>query len=567
MLDARLPLFWRCSDLCCEANAGRANTMAGCQWTGNAPQCAGRDQEAACPVGYGQLTSSSRGDGGSQPCDDGSHQSLCCPLPIPFNTDSCAWHSNTVVPGVCRIGCPAGKVQLAVDSAGPHCLLGQGSFCCDPPAGSSGAVSPMSLGVFKATVNSWLSGGAKCKVGSEAAAVRKLAETTMADIGEVESLGLGSSSLDVARLLTPIVMQYNSGYGAAMTYGREWDAAVDKQSLINVHFLDLPPAMHPPYLGAYDDPIEAMNEILCSGTLAKQLIQDVQAEAAQICVLPTAVNPRGCPVLQQSIPGPHKEKRKRRQWWEWTTANASLKRREEAAGGHVLEPRTISDVPYSVPKSQTGGRPTIGALMEAVVNGRMSFQYRRLEAINGGSEGILEVAWLMAPNNNRLQLDTNLQESEGTDVRTGVPDAFFVMHFHVDHLLRDSPDDTYHLGIFTFNAFHGQVIDRVTNRVNGRALQAQNLRTELFRCPGHRGGLPSPDGQFFYPGYPSREQPTIFSDFAHYLWGQGILTADIFNSVSCSFSPIPHSFHGSLSLSLSDSKHANMPALLPISDH
>ncbi len=41
----------------------------------------GRDQDTTCPPGYGQLTSSSRAA-----LDNRNHQSLCCLLPIPFDT-------------------------------------------------------------------------------------------------------------------------------------------------------------------------------------------------------------------------------------------------------------------------------------------------------------------------------------------------------------------------------------------------------------------------------------------------------------------------------------------------
>lgn len=103
-----------------------------CTWTG----CGG-----SCPSGTTSLTQSLHGDGGDQPCSSG-RRSLCCPTGggSVFLSTTCAWHRNAFH-GTCTPGCPQGKVQLAVDTAGANCVKGFGSFCCDPPMN---ALSPRS---------------------------------------------------------------------------------------------------------------------------------------------------------------------------------------------------------------------------------------------------------------------------------------------------------------------------------------------------------------------------------------------------------------------------------------
>lgn len=106
--------------------------------------------------------------------------------------------------------------------------------------------------------------------------------------------------------------------------------------------------------------------------------------------------------------------------------------------------------------------------MTAVMNGEMTFQYYNLIQIRDSAaaldhflgptnqqQGIIEIAWLMGDNNEIANVNANYQEFGGTNLNLqppdGPPDTFFVMHFHVDHILYDG--NTPYIGIYAFNAF------------------------------------------------------------------------------------------------------------------
>lgn len=114
-------------------------------------------------------------------------------------------------------------------------------------------------------------------------------------------------------------------------------------------------------------------------------------------------------------------------------------------------------------------QPSIAALMTAVLNGEMTFQYYNVIQINdrtaafdnffgptNNQQGIVELAWLMGENNQITNVNPNYQEFGGTDITVrppnGPPDMFFVMHFHVDHIMYDDSGRPF-VGIYAYNAF------------------------------------------------------------------------------------------------------------------
>lgn len=109
---------------CCSQSKSLASTLGQCSWTA----CGG-----SCPSSSTLLTTTLTGDGGDSPCPSG-RRSLCCPTSgsSGFIASTCGWYRNAFH-NTCTPGCPQGKVQLAVDSAGANCVRGYGSFCCDAP--------------------------------------------------------------------------------------------------------------------------------------------------------------------------------------------------------------------------------------------------------------------------------------------------------------------------------------------------------------------------------------------------------------------------------------------------
>ncbi len=102
---------------------------------------------------------------------------------------TCSWVSNSYH-GTCTPGCPAGKVEVAVDSAGAGCLKGYGSFCCDPPLEDVFGGSAASQG-FEAYIHGHMTSG-DCPAGSL----------------EKRQIGTPYTTDETAQLLAPIISNY-----------------------------------------------------------------------------------------------------------------------------------------------------------------------------------------------------------------------------------------------------------------------------------------------------------------------------------------------------------------------
>lgn len=307
------------------------------------------------------------------------------------------------------------------------------------------------------------------------------------------------------------------------------------------------------FLAYYDafpgeDPLTLTSQVMCSGSNVGDVISDQNSTETALCKLPTDVNPTGC----GSLGVVHDETKRDTSSFRLATLNETflldhiskvlLNKRAEA---HVKEARVLSP---SEDQSIVGPgqQPSYAALMNAVMSDEMTFQYTRLVQIGDSSaafdnmmgptsqqQGILEVAWLMGTGNNVANLNSNYQEVGGTDLTARpAPDSFFVMHFHIDHVLTDGGDA--YLGIYAYNAWHGQYING-QNRVDGNSVTTgsmRNLRTHLVECPGYGG--PTGNNQYVYPGY-EVDGSQIDSVFLNYLSAQGILTRAAVEDVSSLF--------------------------------
>ncbi|KAF2000816.1 glycoside hydrolase family 18 protein, partial [Amniculicola lignicola CBS 123094] len=133
LLQRRVRYVWTndpkdCNHVCCTNKKSITAITSKCIWAGTPPNC----ESNSCPQGYRSLTESLTGNGDSPPCQRG-RQRLCCPdSRDSFDAGSCSWFGN-YQHGICTPGCPKGRVMVAIDSAGPNCRSGSGSYCCDPP--------------------------------------------------------------------------------------------------------------------------------------------------------------------------------------------------------------------------------------------------------------------------------------------------------------------------------------------------------------------------------------------------------------------------------------------------
>ena len=312
----------------------------------------------------------------------------------------------------------------------------------------------------------------------------------------------------------------------------------DLQSVI-----DASPSDFQSYYTAFpgQDPVLLTTLAMCNGGKVGDVVSDQQAAASDLCVLPTDVS-NGC----GSLPPSHTELKR-------DTASKSFKRHkslnETFFARHIKQTRNISpsnDETIFGP----GQIPSYAAMMRAVMNGLMTFQYTRLVQI-GDSEasadnflgptnqqqGILEVAWLVGTGNAVANLNADYQEFEGTDLtERPPPDSFFVMHFHIDHVLTANDGNAY-VGVYAYNAFHGQYVNG-DNRVDGNS-RGRNARTPLMQCDGYAGPAGGED-RYIYPGL-NTNYNSIDSVFLEYLHDElGVLTANRVQAVSLylvSFSP------------------------------
>lgn len=139
--------------MCCKGSKS-LSVWDKCTWAGTPPLCAlFSDDAAPCPANKPvKLTDTLRADGGAQVCTRG-YRSLCCEDPTPVQ--NCKWYRNAFH-NVCTPGCPAGKIEMAVDNAEPRCASGYGSLCCDLVPGANG--SPR-VQAFASLVRSWINSG------------------------------------------------------------------------------------------------------------------------------------------------------------------------------------------------------------------------------------------------------------------------------------------------------------------------------------------------------------------------------------------------------------------------
>ncbi|KAF2996314.1 hypothetical protein E8E14_001197 [Neopestalotiopsis sp. 37M] len=489
--------------LCCQQTASDA-AAGSCSWHGSAPFCNGK-----CDDDQTKLTSDAMGAGGEEICLTGS-KAFCCSSPVPYT--NCDWYGrngiNRYLQLTCTGGCPTGKYPIAVDPS--WCDVGYNQYCCDVPT----SINDPTLADFNSKLQAWAD------------------DPTCAAKTVLKRSSLSAS--DQLDFFTTLTALFRSG-------GQSSSQAAELQLYINnlESVLDASPSDFVNYYDAFPgvDPVQLTSQAMCNGASVGDTISDQHNTETDICLLPTDVNSDGCGSL--------------------TPKHDEFKKRVVRKSIEIVDIRSLNDTFYNYIQSLKidvvkrvisasedgtvlgpGQQPSYAALMTAVINGEMTFQYSRLVQIGDSSaafdnfrgptdqqQGILEVAWLMGENNQVGNLNSNYQEFDGTDITVNPPpDSFLVMHFHIDHVLTDESGNPY-VGIYAYNAFHGQYVNN-QNRVDGNSVntgQQRNRRTALMQCPGYGG--PQGNNRYVYPGYEVNANH-IDSVFMNHLYQQGILTRD-----------------------------------------
>lgn len=255
---------------CCSQSKSLTQTLGQCSWT----SCGG-----TCPAGTTALTQTLTGDGGDSPCLSG-RRSLCCPTggQVSFVPNTCGWYRNAWH-NTCTPGCPQGKVQLAVDSAGASCVRGYGSFCCDPPANTAmiGSGDPQ-MREFARFVHAFMVDGV-CDRTNQAPVKQKRKKRQFSSL-------LNPNSHDVALLLAPLLYDWlwSSSERVYITPFRDiWDAENEQNGNVFPSFGILADA----YFHFYPiegDAIDYIDSVLCDGDDGAAAIDSSAAASAHLCV-------------------------------------------------------------------------------------------------------------------------------------------------------------------------------------------------------------------------------------------------------------------------------------------
>ncbi len=249
---------------CCSPSQALSNTIGQCSWT----EC-----EGSCPSGTTLLTKTLTGDGGDSPCTSG-WRSLCCPTSggSGFISSTCQWYQNAFH-ATCTPGCPQGKVQLATDSAGAHCVRGFGSFCCDPPINTLAGRSDPQMLDFERFVHAFMTAGTCAANPSGSIPRRQL------------SL-INPSSHDMAMRLAPLLYDYvwsSSERPYIKPFQETWDEERGTHGNVFPSFDTLAKG-----LSAYNpidgDSVGYLDDVLCYGKFGNDAINSQASASSHLCV-------------------------------------------------------------------------------------------------------------------------------------------------------------------------------------------------------------------------------------------------------------------------------------------
>jgi len=248
-------------------------------------------------------------------------------------------------------------LDRAVDTQAPLCVTGYGSFCCDPPAGSDGSL-PTGLSQFTEIVSAYFAGGAVCSASQDA--IDDQAAPPGAAVAKRQTSS--SSTVDswvVSGFLASLMLRQGSTLLSPL-FGESWNQLVgNNPSTASATFGQLQGLMVPPY-GGYADPVEYINDILCTGADAQETIQSIQTAQSTLCIETISIVS-----LDKRAEGNMTEWK---EWEEW----------EE------LEKRRFWWDSLANTAGRVQGQPLVGQALNAVANGELRFEYFRWFGITNG---------------------------------------------------------------------------------------------------------------------------------------------------------------------------------------
>ncbi|KAK6500777.1 hypothetical protein TWF506_003540 [Arthrobotrys conoides] len=389
--------------LCCE-NKNSVSYIDQCEWTGEAPSCAGIlhiGEEARCnnPNKPFRLTRSSVGDGGERACVS-SWKSLCCTNPPPYK--NCAWHKSGKwydwLFALCDGTCPPGKTVVAIDAWAAGCTgwgTGPGAFCCDPPNPPGSNTNPDSptnpeLIEWEATVRGWITAGSCQQTpgsGFKLLRMRELQSNATSLTARQQTLPSWTNIAVGAKLLLIIHQAGNNGLYASM--GAIWDRVVqgagDAWKSLTID--NIKDALDAPV----GDPNPYINQILCDRLEAAATVQILRSQQ-EICVIPGE--------------GPAQGAKRARSF----TLNFN--------SNHIVN---------------GNGQPGAGRLLQQITSDRLRPEYYRWFRYQNSGQFELEVVYLLG--SDATHLDNSVRQIISN--ANGPPqDAFVIFHVHIERFGR-----------------------------------------------------------------------------------------------------------------------------------
>ncbi|KAK6193541.1 hypothetical protein LQW54_012346 [Pestalotiopsis sp. IQ-011] len=465
---------------CC-TNVAAVKAWGECKWFGSAPICHVGGGDASCGSDYpNKIFSSKTGEGGEQPCTDGS-KVFCCKDPTPSEfSNGCDWHTKGSPARfeqdfICEDSCPDGQIKLATEVGGMYdqnCFGGSRAYCCDPPKAAPLSPRGDPFGSTQTT---------EFRMLIEKYMLNPSCPATILH----PSLGdLYSTPMPSRRSLEFEAREYE------VLHGRATDCTSDTwvrllQYLDNMYSASV--IEMTPFIDVYND--------LFAGPFDTELeyasISSFQAEYPSID--PHSLNEYVMYNGYIAGNGLRQARRMAETFCELPSSSSSSRRN---VASHLGARRIW------VWEAIQNGIPSMHSILEGILSGDLSLHYARWQRDRSGL--LLEVAYWIGPQPG-MAGGSDAYRDAVTQGNGAVQDNWAVFHFHINFQsdvpwLRQINGRTY-VGVTHVRVFHAQITNQVTGAWRVDSMDGRRNARDGFDCPE------SLESGFWYVGAPRDNLP------------------------------------------------------------
>lgn len=504
---------------CC-TDVASVNIWGECKWFGSAPICHVGGGDASCGDDYpNKIFSSKTGEGGEQPCTDGS-KVFCCKNPTPSEfTNGCDWYKKGSPARfsqdfICEDSCPDGQIKLATEPGGlydENCFGGSRAYCCNPPEVKS--LEPRDDGFgntqtteFRLLLEKYME-NPTCPATILHPTLSDLYTTPMPSRRSLEyearkhEVLNGRATDCTSDNWIRLILYVDNMYSADQTsmapfievYNDLFADAYDEelyQSNIS-SFQDDYPNIDSHGLNQY---------IFYNAPQAGAGIRRAQRMAETFCELPGSASKARRDVASKS-----------------SSASNKTRRGVESK----LDPRRIW-----VWNAVANGIPSLESILNGILDNQLSLHYARWQRDRYGP--LLEIAYWIGPTPSQAGGSDDFRDAvtQGNDDQH---DNWVVFHFHIEI---DDPNTPWlasfngrtHVGVTSLQVFHGQEPNQITGAWRVDSLNGVRNARDGFDCPENIDG-------YWYVGAPRDNLPTddAFYDTFH-RWGVSLFESGYLGS-------------------------------------